>query len=398
MKIFSYPFLLCILFFAACSSTDNYQLEVDLRNSTYDHAYLYGFMGEKQILIDSIPIYDGKILYNIENKCNKGVYRLLFDNNTFIDFIYTNEKLKISADANDVFATSEDNASYQDNTFFNFSKEISNIHAELQGEISQETLDSLSNEYFILYNKYSSNKELQNTFFQEIINLLFLPDYTIYKAANKNTSITEDQYLLENYFAYADLNKEELLATPYFYLAVNSYLQLFEGRNDSLFIEASEQLMKKASQNINVNNFLTNTISEIAFQQKRTQFFKTYNQYKNACIKEIDDSFFSKLTLSPGCNLENLLPEHDTSSTYSLYCFTDKNCPRSNNLVNLLTEKDKYFKKNNITVVKKNTGDSCLLDKINIFVSPTIIVIDSKGNYISKWQDDLAIEFIKQLN
>ncbi len=76
------------------------QIEIQVAEAN-GKAFVSELSGEKIILIDSVNSDDGVYKFSLDNKHN-GFYRLSFNNNKWIDFIYEGEDVELKTDANSI--------------------------------------------------------------------------------------------------------------------------------------------------------------------------------------------------------------------------------------------------------------------------------------------------------
>jgi peroxiredoxin len=113
-------FLTLILFFLLGSATSLTQnINIMVENLHSEKAMLYSLSGEIQTFVDSLSIVSKGIFKFNLNQQHSGFYRLSFDNNKRVDFIYDNEDIEIESDANNILDSlkiikSESNKIYYD--------------------------------------------------------------------------------------------------------------------------------------------------------------------------------------------------------------------------------------------------------------------------------------------
>ncbi|OGU84860.1 MAG: hypothetical protein A2W11_12180 [Ignavibacteria bacterium RBG_16_35_7] len=73
------------------------QISIKVENTYNCLAALSSLQGEKISFTDSIISNAGKFHFNLSSK-RSGIYRLLFNSNKWIDFIYDNEEIEIETD------------------------------------------------------------------------------------------------------------------------------------------------------------------------------------------------------------------------------------------------------------------------------------------------------------
>ena len=98
----------------------NVTITLDVINT--NKAVLFSFQGEKTFFVDSIKsLQKDKFNYKFEQtEHHPGIYRLQFDNNKRVDFIYDGEEVNISANANSIPDSVTVNRSESNKLFYSF--------------------------------------------------------------------------------------------------------------------------------------------------------------------------------------------------------------------------------------------------------------------------------------
>lgn len=80
-------------------------IKIEISDMKSSNAKLYSLQGEKTILLDSIVVEEtGKIVYSFdEDKNNSSFYRLTFDKNKSLDFIYDTEDIEIETKVKNIY-------------------------------------------------------------------------------------------------------------------------------------------------------------------------------------------------------------------------------------------------------------------------------------------------------
>lgn len=113
-----------ILLLLIITITDSYsqKLIVEIKNSNINTAALYSLSGEKNELADTLRFDNsGKCRYTFPNKL-AGFYRLKIENNKQLDFIYDDEDIEITADANNLAGSLEVRKSESNRLYYAFLK------------------------------------------------------------------------------------------------------------------------------------------------------------------------------------------------------------------------------------------------------------------------------------
>ena len=166
--------------------SQNISITVD--NLNEEKTVLYSLSGEKTSFIDTIlAVSNGTLQFSL-TKRHSGFYRLSFDNNKRVDFIYDNEDIEIETDANNIpdslkIIKSESNKIYYD--FINLNKDYKTKTELLQlilarypetdsyYQITNEKLNQVQEEYLYFVNVTAQINP--NSFIARYVRLAQLP-------------------------------------------------------------------------------------------------------------------------------------------------------------------------------------------------------------------------------
>lgn len=115
-------------------------------------ALLSELSGEKILAIDSVGVIDESYKISFENR-NTGFYRLLFDKNKHLDFVYNNEDIELETDANNILDNLKVIKSESNKIYYEFVKLNKNY------KIKTELLSLLLTQYPDKDDYYNSTKE-----------------------------------------------------------------------------------------------------------------------------------------------------------------------------------------------------------------------------------------------
>lgn len=391
------PYLyLVVFFFISCTSskTDNKQLNITIINSTSEYGVLYGFMGDKQIAIDTLFLDNNTIEYNISEKCNTGVYRLILENGVPLEFIYNNEDITLSFDETDFPNSLNELTSKENDLFVSFYKDIytyQNMVQNQSSEITEEQKREQGLEYRNLFNKYLNQKDAKSYYAYSVIEFLYQPDYQTYLAISEDTVVNEESFMMTKYFAHKQFTDERLLASPYVYIIIESYLQYFATKSEESFALAAKQIQSKTSDNEEIALFVNTTIFESAINHNKKTFITEHLNAKYAdkiCMGAID-SLNSKPSVSLGATVNS-----DENTKYVCMLFTNDKCPATDSVTTYIDDvlstsavKNIQFSKHIIT-----ENNSSLATQYNVFAYPYLAVYDSNGLLLSRWYGEDEIK------
>lgn len=374
------PFLLCL----SCSTVAPLPaLKIKVYNNVDSVGELYGFAGDKQILIDQVSIQGDSLVYDLNEKANTGVYRFVCGNTTF-DFMYSGVPIDMEYDQKDVNTTLIEKNDSLNNLFISFQRDIEKLHSDFSKDtaVSAQFCDA----YRSVFNKYMKNPSLNNTALYNIIDFLYLPDYQCYK--NQDTHNTSQlDFMLNKYPAQLKLDKPEILVTPYLYPVLTNYLDYFTTAPDSIFSKAAHQLAAKASDSENMHYMINSIIDAKIHAQKRIGIMTADSSER--CFRTINDGYFGHQYIGSGEPINTKLAELATAETNTLLVFfSEKTCPLPAEIADTITSSKIYGHANNLSVVPIN-ADSLpneVLDEINIYEYPSALLISQNGTMISRWR------------
>ena len=97
------------------------QIKINVANVNWNKATLYSLSGEKTTFIDSIYSSNpGEFVNQPKNVLHNGIYRLKFDKNKWIDFIYDGKDISLRTDANNVLDSLRVITSESNKLFYSF--------------------------------------------------------------------------------------------------------------------------------------------------------------------------------------------------------------------------------------------------------------------------------------
>jgi len=319
-----------------------YTIKVTVLNNKYTTAYLYGFWGDNQILIDSIVPHNGIFIYTISKTCNVGVYRLQFSTIDNFDFIYNNENIEISVDSKDfrnsiVVKESDENKLLY--FYFNSFQKIQRNVADNQNRVKLldsavkiKYIDSINNcnrtEYSKIYNDIYGIEKNKKLFAYSIIQLLDVPNYDFYSVKNSNEkSLSKAEFLSQNCFPNQSFTDERLIATPYLSTWLQVYLDEFS-KSDSLALNtAIKKLYMKSILNPYMSTFMNNFLYEYLYLKDYEANLDFYmNLISQGTLQKIDFNGLkkSKLVQSNECISESF-EKYYKKSNQTLFVLCDTN-------------------------------------------------------------------------
>ena len=137
-------------------------------NEDFKWMALYQLKGSKQVYIDNVILENGKFSIEIPENTPVGMYRLRYkmDNESFVDFIYTNENVEVQIDASNAsesvkFLTSEENILYANylNETTELKEQLSAIQYSYFSLKTEDEKNSSAKLYEIYLLKYTETQQ-----------------------------------------------------------------------------------------------------------------------------------------------------------------------------------------------------------------------------------------------
>ncbi len=113
-----------LLLFTTASLASAQQIIINISGSNTNKFFFYSVSGEKTALIDSSSsVNPGQFSYDLTgNSIKTGMYRLVFDGNKRLDFIFDQKDVNLSTGINDMIGNMQVNESESNRLFFDFIK------------------------------------------------------------------------------------------------------------------------------------------------------------------------------------------------------------------------------------------------------------------------------------
>jgi peroxiredoxin len=392
-------------------------IKINISNTTADKAYLSFLEGETVNQIDSIFTKEkGLFQFNLNSERHHyGIYRLSFDNNKWIDFVYDKEDIEIKTDANNitdnlVVVNSESNRLYY--TFIKLNREYKTKSEAIQLFLSRYPKDdefyiTTQNKLSQLQKKYLNfvNSTLQKypkSFIARYIRSSQLPVV--------DGSIPFDKqldYLRIHSLEYVDFDDTELIYSDAFtnktieYLSYYKNPKLEKGQLEKEFTVAVDTLLNKAK----VNQFVYKQVVEYLISGFKTYGFSEVIDYivdnyaikDNVCLDEkLETSIKTRLdqtkTFSKGTVVPDILLPDSSGIMQELYKINSENilivfyaswCPHCKKLLPELNKlyKNQTDKKIEVFAVSMDTSKTDWLNFVKKYNFTWINVSDLKGGY-----------------
>jgi len=385
---------LSLLLFSCSDKKIEHNLTLNIKNATFEKVFLYAYLADNQILVDTITKTNSAFKYTLSNTCNTGVYRIVFPTNESLDFIYNNESIFITSDANHLLDSVKFISSKENEVFYDYLSQMNAIHSSIYKEKKElfnldttyrkHMADSLNaatySQIKTLHTTIYNNKNIESLFALEIIRLLDLPIYELYIAAYPNDSLSKNDFLLKNCFKQQNFTDPRLLATPYFYIALDSYFSEFDLTDLSTVKAAIAQLYDKTS-NEYIQNFFKSYLYEFAYKthsKELIEYTLLYIYKDNVCINDSLLQQFSPIVYSQESapSIKNI---NFSQAELTCLIFNSNSCPVTEDL----QKAQKALQTQNIIITSINPEYipewNAVANQYNIGGLPAIVIVDKEG-------------------
>ena len=255
----------------------NYILDAQINKLDSKRAYLAGIQGEKNSLLDSASVLDGRFTFPLKNNYKPGLYRIFLDEVNkseagFIDFIFNAENVRLEAEFDALtesmkIITSDEN-------------EILYAFLTIQGSYSRKFihLKSLLDEYspkdpfyLILSDEFIEIQQNNSQVLMDLVEMLpgsiassiikmnLLP---IIHPSITGTELTE--YYREHFFDLLNFTDERLLNSQVYDKKILEFLGFYRdpllnpSEQEQSFIAGVDKVMDKASVNPVIYDYILN--------------------------------------------------------------------------------------------------------------------------------------------
>jgi len=416
-------------------------IDITINNLNIDKAYLSALSGEKYSQIDSITsMGKDKFVFTLKDKQKPpGIYRLLFGKSKWLDFIFDNEDIKITSDANAIIDSMKIDASESNRLYYSFLK--LNKQYKTKSELLQlvlarypaddpyynttrSTASRLQYEYSDFINNVSQSK--QKLFVARYIksSQLQIVDFTL--PLDKQLSVLKSR-ALDN----VDFNDEELINSDLFSNKSIEYLTYY--RNPQLpkellekeFMIAVDTILNKTKINVlvyqHIAEYLIDGFKKFGFEKCISYILDNYVIKDDLCLDESKGSSIQRMIeqkkmLPIGATVPDITLKDTSGSAVSLrtintnkivVLFYSTACPHCKSMVPQLAELSKssknfevyaismdpdrnewlnFIRSNKLTwknVIDPNGWGGTAASDYYIYATPTMFLIDKDKKIIA---------------
>ncbi len=431
-----------LLFLPLLLHSQNYQLKGTIHGLPADKIGISGFYGTEEKAFDSIPVdADGSFSYTFEKDAKKGMYRLRWNKNLFLDIIFNNENIVFTTDAENiidslVFVQSHENKLYYEymnrRTTTDYKTQL--LAQLISGYPSDDPFyNVVCREYDTLragFIDYVGKLIEQNkaTFTAGYVRMDFSP---IPPSSYKGKQRIE--YVRSHFFDRIDFGDTAMLYSDVISGKILQYLSLYQNNRlskDMLqleFIKAVTVIMEKTKVNQEiyefVMDFLINGFESYGFEKVITYIADNIdlettceNSERKASLEKKVESLkkFAVGKKAPDFTATDLAGDQITlseiPSEYRLLVFWATWCPHCTNIVPKLAELYRVVNKDTLQVVAVSLDDSredlqrfiqdynlnwinvcdfkkwkgSVVETYDVFATPTMLLLYKDGTILAK--------------
>lgn len=343
-------------------------LEVDLVDMEIEHAVLFGFWGDQQIEVDSLPIVNGNIQYVISEKCNKGVYRLNINEYAF-DLVYNNENIEIEINPKNPSHLFKVIQSEENKVFFAFQNALNLGLMALDTGNRCDLFSALKIDYL-----ENENTELYT---HEIIRFILNADADCFA----NTSISNSE--TKSWIASMQLS-EQLLASPYFVSEIMKVIHTTSMAYPNRLEDVVNALMETSEKSPVLSHFINVAFWDLGVATGK----KKYIQHLFSSSDCLDTGLLAeKKPFELGAIITEDLDSLSVNEGYEEYVYVINNSKCSIVNENWRGFEKKMASENNVKIVRYDVSNlsDAVRKKYNIFGAPMILVTDANKKLVSRW-------------
>lgn len=281
-----------------------YKIQCTVDNNPYEKVFLVSVYGNVNKPIDSLNITGNTFEFAMNDSLHKGMYRLLFNKNQYLNFIFNYEDVEIKTNQELALKQTEVLQSKENKVFYEYLRNDYKLTNSLNEVIAhgrklynqdpvknKDALDSLGNEAARIENikrefALEMAKHYDNLFVSKIIKGMQVPSYEKYIQEHKNHKYSNRlDFVRVHYFDHIDFSDTSLLNTEVIYLSFSTYLKKFaRPATTEGYIRAVDMMLAKASANKEIYRYvldlLLNTFENTRWKNVYHYITKNYKEKK----------------------------------------------------------------------------------------------------------------------
>ena len=428
-----------------------------------EKAYIASIYGSRHITLDSAFSDNSDFIFKYDEMLKPGMYQIFFNDSVYTDLIVNNENVFVETHVSNLIGNMIVYQSNENKVLFDYWKYVfmvkdtvnrlsilgNRLLKESNGKRTKE-LDELQQKVNYFNNSimiFANNLAVENkgSFVATLLSAYQMPDFYLYKR-NPEAKQYENmkEFYKDDFFNNFNFNDTRLLRSEVIYIAINDYMRNFTtNATTSEYVEVLDFILSKVAVNpevykyaveLFVSNFeysvwekvyvhlidnhyrkITNPDPVIAASHyKKVNSIKNLEPGKpapklklyNTSLEEVDFyNIEAKVKLlfiwGSGCeNCEAILP--DIKEVYELYDSLGFE------VISIAVTNDKRIWKKAISTQNVNWtnlsdlkgAESELADKYNVWLTPSMFLLDSNNIIISrpKFKSEIYVKLIELLN
>lgn len=455
---------LLVLITASCVSITNaqngYDILIQLKGEKVEKAYLSSIYGSKINFIDSVFTDNNNIHFKSENKISTGLYRLIFNDSLFCDIVFNNEKITLKSHTASLRDSMRVLQSGENKILYDYWHFLSKINARLYKlsneyntclnkanpdkkklkEIQRKIAKSYEEKKLFLDNVYTK----KDLFAAVLIKAYQSPDFIAY-SETKNADVFENEkdFLKDHFFDNIDFSDTNLLRSSVIFYACNDYLKNFVNPASTVnYIKATDFILSKASVNKEIYNYVLKLFIdnfESSIWEKVFINLVDKKLLKTSPEDSIANSYVNSIhiikNLIPGKIAPNIIISdvygdtmilHNIEAKVKIILFWEPDCDDCVEFIPKLTEIYEQYDSlgleifaiavtadtahwqityeelgaNWINVMESEGFTSSILEKYNIWSTPSLYMLNSKNEIICRpsTKAEIHARLIEELN
>jgi len=417
-----------------------------LDNYSGSRAVLYAMRGSRVIPLDTARVQLNAFVFSNIERYPVGMYRIKFDDSLFTELIFNNEDVVIEADARSIFTSMVVKRSEENRLLFNYwsyalkvRDSIASVgfqkdkmsktgrYSATQMEAFDNKIDQLNEN---LYN-YIEDKAVNypDLFVPVVLRSYLIPSYKHYLKDKENEPYpSEKLFYLYHFFDNIDFSDARLLNTRIIYTAISDYMSTFaKPAKTAVYRDIIDRVMGMAKSNEAVYQYCVNLFIQ-AFENSIWEDVFVYvidNYYLNSYVynPQQGEYYKKKVATIKSLRLGNKIPNivlPDTSrNDVSLYSVKAKakmlliyssDCSHCKEMMPDLQEIYEAYHRDGFEIYAIAIDDSSdvwmseirkekynwvsvsdlkgllspVLDQYNVWMTPTMIMLDKNNIIVNK--------------
>jgi peroxiredoxin len=281
-------FLLIVLSVISLIAISQVSIKLKIQNNKYKQAYLCSVYGSEITALSETNFINETISF-VLNPEFKGVYKIIFNDNSQIDIIIDNDKeIELNTKYPEIsqkitVIKGEENKKYY--SFINYRIKqvndlnmlISKINSNIIGNQISEKIGFFKGVYTYKIQRFADSLISIDTslFVSKLIKAMLIPDLNLYTLKNPEAIKYKNdvEFLMLHFFDNIDFNNTELINTDIVYKTIKAYIgKIVLPRNVIGFNYANEFIINKTN-DIKFKNYI---ISELLKIYENTQLEEVY--------------------------------------------------------------------------------------------------------------------------